>query len=172
MLKEISPRVTQTAVIGNPKNIFDYFLGSAKVAAQPLALNIVPMPINNATDIEQAIEAFSGVPNGSLLIVPDATIVVHRDLVIKLAATHRLPAVYPWRFFVAAGGLMSYGTDANDVFVQAASYVDRILKGEKAADLPVQAPTRYQTVLNAKTAKALGLNVPPSLLVRADEVIE
>ena len=111
-------------------------------------------------------------PNGGLLLPPDATTILHRDLIIALAARHRLPAVYAARFFVAAGGLMSYGTDQVDMFRQAASYVDRILRGAKPADLPVQAPTKYETTLNLKTAKALGLTVPPGLLVRADEVIE
>jgi putative ABC transport system substrate-binding protein len=104
--------------------------------------------------------------------VPDATTAVHRDLVIKLAAAHRLPAVYPWRYFVTAGGLMSYGVDEVDVFQQTVFYIDRILKGEKVANLPVQAPTKYQTVVNTKVAKALGLEIPSSLLVRADEVID
>ena len=111
-------------------------------------------------------------PNGGLLLPPDGTSIVHRELIIALAARHRLPSVYAIRFFVAAGGLMSYGTDQDEIFRQAASYVDRILRGAKPADLPVQAPTKYETSLNLKTAKALGLDVPPSLLVRADEMIE
>ncbi len=172
MLKEIAPRVTRAAVIGNPKNVFSYFLRSAEAAAPSLAIEVVPTPIDNVADIESAIEAFARAPNGGILIVPDATIVVHRDLVISLAAAHRLPAVYPWRYFVTAGGLMSYGVDVVDVFQQAATYIDRILKGEKPADLPVQAPVKYETVVNAKVAKVLGLDIPPSLLVRADEVIE
>jgi putative ABC transport system substrate-binding protein len=110
--------------------------------------------------------------NGGLLLPPDGTGTKNRDLIIALSARHRLPAVYPFRFFVAAGGLMSYGTDHVDMYRQAASYVDRILRGAKPADLPVQAPTKYETVVNLKTAKALGLTVPPSLLVRADEAIE
>jgi putative tryptophan/tyrosine transport system substrate-binding protein len=112
------------------------------------------------------------VPNGGLLLPPDSTTILNRDLIIALAARHRLPSVYTFRVFVAAGGLMSYGTDQVEIFRQAASYVDRILRGAKPADLPVQAPTKYVTSLNLKTAKALGLDVPPSLLVRADEVIE
>jgi ABC-type uncharacterized transport system substrate-binding protein len=112
------------------------------------------------------------VPNGGLLVLPDGTSIQHRDLVIALAARHRLPTVYAHRFFVAAGGLMSYSTDIIEQNRQAASYIDRILRGAKPADLPVQVPVKYETVLNLKTAKALGLDVPPSLLVRADEVIE
>jgi putative tryptophan/tyrosine transport system substrate-binding protein len=118
------------------------------------------------------IELFARIPTGGLLLPPDSTTTVHRDLVISLAARHRLPAVYSARVFVAAGGLMSYGIDRVDEFRQAASYVDRILRGANPADLPVQAPTKYETVLNLTTAKALGLEVPPSLLVRADEVID
>jgi putative ABC transport system substrate-binding protein len=114
----------------------------------------------------------AGVSDSALLLPPDTSIGLHRDLIIALTAKHRLPAVYPFRFFVAAGGLMSYGIDRPDMFRQAASYVDRILRGEKPADLPVQAPVKFETVLNLKTAKALGLDVPSTLLVRADEVIE
>ena len=121
----------------------------------------MPSPVETAADIERAIESFARVPNGGLVLPPDTTTIVHRDLIIALAARHRLPAVYPVRFFVAAGGLMSYGTDQVDMFRQAASYVDRILRGAKPADLPVQAPTKYETTLNLKTAKALGLTVPP-----------
>jgi putative tryptophan/tyrosine transport system substrate-binding protein len=112
------------------------------------------------------------VPNSGLILPPDSTTIAHRDVIIALAARHNLPAVYPLRLFVAAGGLMSYGTDQNDMFRLAASYVDRILRGDNPADLPVRAPTRFETVVNLKTAKALGLTVPPGLLVAADEVIE
>ena len=111
-------------------------------------------------------------PNGGLLLPPDGTVTSNRDLIIALAAHHRLPAVYPFRFFVAAGGLMSYGTDHIDMYRQAATYVDRILRGEKPADLPVQAPTKFETVVNLKTAAALGLTVPPGILVGADEAID
>ena len=131
------------------------------------------MPIeNNASDIERSIEGFAREPNGGLVLPPDTTTVIHRDLIITLAARHRLPAVYAIRVFVAAGGLMFYGTDFVELYRQAASYVDRILRGAKAADLPVQLPTRFETVVNLKTAKALGLTVPQGLLVAADAVIE
>ena len=126
----------------------------------------------SATDIERTIQSFARMPNGGLLMLPDSANIAHRDLLIALAAQHRLPAVYFARLFVTAGGLMSYGTGVFDVFRQAASYIDRILRGATPADLPVQAPTKYETIVNLKTAKALGLEVPPSLLVRADEVIE
>jgi putative ABC transport system substrate-binding protein len=174
MLKEIAPHLTRVAVVGNPQTVpLGYFLRAAASAAPALAIEIVPTPIENTDgDIARAIEAFATLPNGGLLVVPDTTPTAHRDLVITLAARHRLPAVYPFRLFVAAGGLMSYGTDSNDVFRLAASYVDRILRGDKPAELPVQAPTKYETVVNLKAAKAIGLDVPPSLLVRADEVIE
>ncbi|MFL6806885.1 MAG: ABC transporter substrate-binding protein [Xanthobacteraceae bacterium] len=172
MLKEIAPGLSHAALIANPKRTpYDYFVRSAKSVAQSLAIELAPTPVENAADIERVIESFAREPNGGLVVLPGAP-VENRDLVIALAARHRLPAVYPFRFFVAAGGLMSYGTDFVDQSRQAASYVDRILRGGNAADLPVQAPTKYETVLNLKTAKALGLEVPPSLLVRADEVIE
>jgi putative tryptophan/tyrosine transport system substrate-binding protein len=151
---------------------YDYFVRSAKAAAPSLALELVPSPIETSADIERTIESFAGLPEGGLVVLPDGTSNLHRDLVIGLAARHRVPAVYAHRFFVTAGGLMSYATDVIDHNRQAASYVDRILRGAKPADLPVQAPTKYETTVNLKTAKALGLDVPPSLLVRADEVIE
>jgi putative tryptophan/tyrosine transport system substrate-binding protein len=174
LLKEIAPRLTRVALVGNPKTVpFDYFQRAAAAAAPSLGIELVPTPVENAdADIERAIESFAGAPNGGLLVMPDPTLRIRRDLVIALANRHRLPAVYPFRLFVAAGGLMSYGTDQDDVFRQAAGYVDHILRGAKAADLPVQAPTKYETVVNNKTAKAIGFDIPPSLLVRADEVIE
>ena len=173
MLKEIAPRLTRVALMANPKTTpYDYFLRAAEAAAPSLAIELVPSRVETAADIERAIESFARVPNGGLVLPPDATAPSHRDLIIALAARHRLPAVYSFRFFVAAGGLMSYGTDHVDMFRQAASYVDRILRGAKPADLPVQAPTKFETVVNLKTAKALGLTVPPGLLVAADEVIE
>ena len=127
---------------------------------------------NSASDIERAIAAVASVPNGSMVVLPDSTTNVNRDLIISLAARNRLPAIYTNKFFIAAGGLMSYGIVAADQYRQAALYVDRILRGAKPSDLPVQTPTKYETVLNLKTAKALGLTVPPVLLVAADEVIE
>ena len=173
LLKEIAPHLKRTALVANPISTpYDYFVRSAKAVAPSLALDLVPSPIANAADIEHVIETFARVPDGGLLVLPDGTSIQHRDLIIALAARHRLPTVYAYRFFVAAGGLMSYGTDVIDQNRRAAAYIDRILRGAKPADLPVQAPTKYETVLNLKTAKALGLDVPPSLLVRADEVIE
>jgi putative tryptophan/tyrosine transport system substrate-binding protein len=173
MLKEIAPRLTRAALVANPKTTpYDYFLRAAKAVAPSLAIDPVPSPIETAADIERSIESFAGVPNGGLVLLPDFTTTAHRDLIIALAARYRLPSVYFARFFVAAGGLMSYGIDLVDPFRQVASYVDRILRGASPTDLPVQAPTKYQTTINLKTAKALGLTVPPGLLVAADEVIE
>ena len=174
MLKEVAPHLARVAFVANPKfRGYGYFLQFAMAAASSLAIELVPTPIGDkAADIERSIESFAQVPDGGLLFVPDATIIAHRDLVIALAARYRLPAVYPWRYFVAAGALMSYGIDNIDVVQKAASYVDRILRGAKPVELPVQAPTKFETVINLKTAKALGLDVPPSLLLGADEVIE
>jgi putative ABC transport system substrate-binding protein len=173
MLKEIAPRLARVALVANPKTVtFDYFHRAAEAVAPSLMIELVPSPIEIAADIERAIESFARVPNGGLLLPPDSTTVVHRDLIIALAGRHRLPAVYALRTFVVAGGLMSYGTNYVEMFRQAASYVDRILRGANPANLPVQAPTKYETVVNLKTAKALGLNVPAGVLVAADEVIE
>ena len=173
MLKEIAPQLSRAALVANPKTTpFDFFVRAAEAAVPTLAIELVTRPVETNADIERSIASFASTPNGGLLLVPDGTTIAHRDLIIALAARHRLPAVYSARYFVAAGGLMSYGTDRADVFRQAASYIDRILRGAKPAEIPVQAPVKYETVVNLNTAKALGLDVPPSLLVRADEVIE
>jgi putative ABC transport system substrate-binding protein len=171
MLKEIAP-ITRVALIANPKNIFDYFVQAAEPVARSLSIELVPSRVGNAAEIEHAIGSFAGKPNGGLVLPPDATTSVSRDLIIALAARYRLPAVYSFRLLVKAGGLMSYGVDFVHQNWQAASYVDRILRGEKPAYLPVQAPTKYETAVNLKTARSLGLTVPPDLLVAADEVIE
>jgi putative ABC transport system substrate-binding protein len=175
MLKEVAPDLARAALVINPKSApyVQFYLRAAQAAASSLGIDLVLAAIDNApTEIEQAIAAFARVPNGGLVLVPDTNTNLHRDLMIRLAARYRLPAVYSDRFFVTAGGLMCYSTDRADQFRTAASYVDRILRGAKATDLPVQAPTKYQTVVNLKTARALGLTVPPGLLVAADEVIE
>jgi putative ABC transport system substrate-binding protein len=173
MLKEIAPHLERVALVANPKaTAYDHFLRAAEIIAPSLAIKLVPSPVATAADIKQAIDAFAGGSKGGLLLPPDGTIILHRDLIIALAAQHKLPAVYSFHFFVSAGGLMSYGADRADLFGLAASYVDRILRGGKPADLPVQAPTKFETAVNLKTAKALGLTVPPGLLVAADEVIE
>jgi putative ABC transport system substrate-binding protein len=173
MLKEIAPQMTRAAFIGNSKVVtYDYFLRAAEPLARSLGVELVSSPIESSADVERVIELFSRTPNGGLFIPPNATSTANRDLIIALAARHRLPAVYAFRFFTADGGLMSYGIDQVDLLRRAASYVDRILRGAKAADLPVQAPTKYETVINLKTAKAIGLTVPSGMLVAADEVIE
>jgi putative tryptophan/tyrosine transport system substrate-binding protein len=173
MLKEIAPRLAHVALVAGPRTTaYDYFVRNAEAAGSSLGIEIVPTPVADAADIERGIEACSRVPNGGLLLPTDGTTIVHRDLVIALAARHNLPAIYALRLFVTAGGLMSYGTDMGEAFQQAASLVDRILRHAKPIDLPVQTPTKYQTALNLKTAKALGLTVPPGLLVATDEVIE
>jgi putative tryptophan/tyrosine transport system substrate-binding protein len=173
LLKEIAPRLERAAFIANPKTtVYDYFLRSAKELAPSLGIELVPSKVETAADIERAVASFARVPDGGLFLPPDSTTILQRDLIIELAARHRLPAVYTATYFVSAGGLMSYGIDQVDMFRQAASYVDRLLRGDKPADLPVQAPTKYETAVNLRTAKALGLTVPPGLLVAADEVIE
>jgi putative tryptophan/tyrosine transport system substrate-binding protein len=175
MLKGIAPALSRAALVINPKTAvyYEYFLRAAQASASSLAIELVFAPIENtAAEIERTVEAFAQAPNGGLLLPPDTNTIIHRDFIIALAARHRLPAVYSDRLFVEAGGLMCYSINRADQFRAAASYVDRILRGAKPADLPVQVPTKYETVINLKTAKALGLSVPPSLLVAADEVIE
>jgi putative ABC transport system substrate-binding protein len=174
LLKEIAPSVTRMAVLRDPA------VGSGtgqfaaiQTAAPTLRVEVNPVNLQDVGEIERAIAAFARSPNGGLIVTAGARTYLHRDLIVTLAARHKLPAVYNERSFVAAGtGLISYGPDFVDQYRRAATYVDRILKGEKPADLPVQAPTKYELVINLKTAKALGLTVPPSLLARADEVIE
>ena len=172
-LKQIAPSVTRAAVLRDPSQ------GSAtgqfaaiQAVAPSLRVEVNPVNMRDAGEIERAIAAFARSPNGGLILTPGGAAALHRDLIVTLAARHKLPAVYNERSFIAAGGLISYGPDFVDMYRQAAGYVDRILKGEKPADLPVQAPTKYELVVNLKTAKALGLEIPPSLLARADEVIE
>lgn len=173
MLKEIAPSLAHVALVANPKvTAYDYFLRAAQAAAPSLAIEIVPSPIESAGDIERVIDSVARVPNSGLLLPPDSTTITHRDLIVALAARHRLPAVYSLRPFVIAGGLMSYEIDVVEIFRLAATYADRILRGATPAELPVQAPTKYETIVNLKTAKVLGLDVPPSLILRADEVIE
>jgi putative tryptophan/tyrosine transport system substrate-binding protein len=175
MLKEIAPQITRVALLGNPKTAayYDYLLHVAETVAPSLGVELIAARIeSDVADIERAIGAIASAPNGSMVVAPDSTTNVNRDLIIRLAARYRLPAVYSNKFFVAAGGLMYYGVAAVEQYRQAALYVDRILRGAKPNDLPVQTPTKYETVVNLKTAKALGLTVPPGLLVAADEVIE
>jgi len=173
LLKQIAPGVTRVAVLRDATLAAAMSLFAAMQAVAPsLGVEVIPVNMRNAGEIEQSVETFARSPNGGLIPVGSAAVVRHRELILTLAARHKLPAVYWERFFVAAGGLMSYGPDLVEQFRQAAGYVDRILKGEKPADLPVQAPTKFQLVINLTTAKALGLEIPPMLLARADEVIE
>jgi putative tryptophan/tyrosine transport system substrate-binding protein len=174
MLKDIAPRLARVAFVINPKTapFYNYYLRAAEPLSQSLGIALVPSFVETPTEINRAIESFARVPNGGLLVPPDITTFADRDLIIALAARHSLPAVYSFRLIVLAGGLMSYGIDLVDTCRQAGFYVDRILRGDKPADLPVQAATRFETALNLKTAKALGLAAPPALLVAADEVIE
>jgi putative ABC transport system substrate-binding protein len=173
LLKQIAPGVVRAAVLRNPATpTGPAQFGVIQAVAPSLRVEVNPVDMRDAGEIERAVAAFARSPNGGLIVTAGAGAQVHRNLIIALAARHKLPAVYYERSFVAAGGLVSYGPDYVDQFRRAAGYVDRILKGEKPADLPVQAPTKYELVVNLKTAKALGLSVPPSLLARADEVIE
>jgi putative ABC transport system substrate-binding protein len=173
LLKQIAPDVTRAAILRDPTQGSGTGLFAAIQAVGPsLRVEVSPVSTPNAGEIERAVAAFARSPNGGLIVTPGAPTLLHRDLIITLAARHKLPAVYYERFFPAAGGLISYGPDQVDQYRRAAGYVDRILKGEKPGDLPVQAPVQYETVLNLKTAKALGLNVPQTVLARADEVIE
>jgi ABC-type uncharacterized transport system substrate-binding protein len=172
-LKDIAPGVTRTAIIANPKNPNTaLYLRAIEPAAKAFALQLTVTPVNDAAEIERTIAAFAGEPNGGLLVMPDPLTITHRELIVALAARHRLPAAYPYRFFATSGGLMSYGIDRVDLYRRAAAYVDRVLKGAKAGDLPIQQPTKFELVINLKTVKALGLTVPPKLLFTADEVIE
>jgi putative tryptophan/tyrosine transport system substrate-binding protein len=174
ILKEVGPRVTRVAIMHNPQTApyAGAMLRSIETAGPVFAIQPIAMPIRDAGTIENAIEAFAREINSGLLVLPDVTTTVHEQLIVKLAVQHRMPAIYPWRHYVTAGGLMSYAVDLLELWRRSASYVDRILKGEKPADLPVQAPTKYELVINLKAAKALGLTVSEALLVRADEVIE
>ena len=173
LLKEIAPRVTRVAVIRDPNiSAGTGQFGAIQGAASSLGFELIAVNPREASEIERAIAAFARTSNGGLITTGSALATIHRDLIIGLAAKHKLPAVYYRRVFPASGGLVSYGPDIIDPSRRAAGYVDRILKGEKPADLPVQAPSKYELVVNLKTAKALGLTIPPAVLARADEVIE
>jgi len=173
LLKEIVPQLKQAAVLRDPaiaSGAGQYAVIQA--VAPSLGVELRAVGVGDAGEIERAITAFARSSNSGLIVTGSTLAAVHRDLIVTLAARHRLPAVYPFRYFAASGGMISYGPNSIDPFRRAVGYVDRILKGEKPADLPVQAPTKYELVINLKTAKALGLEVPPTLLARADEVIE
>jgi putative ABC transport system substrate-binding protein len=173
LLKEIAPGLTRAAVLRDPgiaSGIGQF--GAVQIVAPSMGVELSPVDVRDAGEIERAVTAFARGSNGGMIVTSSGTAIIHRQTITALAARHRLPAVYSDRGSVIAGGLISYGPDRLDQFRRTAGYVDRILKGEKPADLPVQAPTKYELVVNLKTAKALGLTVPDTLLARADEVIE
>jgi len=173
LLKEIAPRMVRAAILRDattPQGIGQF--GAIQAVAPSLGVEVRPIDVHDAAEIERAVTTFARSANGGLIVTGSAMTALHRGLIITLAAQHKLPALHWERFFVIDGGLISYGPDSIDPHRRAAGYVDRILKGEKPADMPVQAPTKYQLVINLKTAKALGLTVPPALLAQADEVIE
>jgi putative ABC transport system substrate-binding protein len=173
LLKEIAPGVTRVAVLRDPTVAAGIGqLGAMQSVAPSFGVELSPLDVRDPNEIEGAIATFGLRPNGGLIVLANPLAVVHRDLIITLAARYRLPAVFPLHFFVTNGGLISYGPDTIDPYRRAAVYVDRILKGEKPSDLPVQAPTKYELAINLKTAKALGLEIPATILARADEVIE
>ena len=173
-LKQTAPHVTRVALVFNPQSapFADLFLRPVEAAAPSFAVTPIAAAVRAADDLDRVFDALAREANGGLMVLPDIGMTNHREALIALAAHHRVPAVYPFRYFAASGGLMSYGTDMAEVFRRAAGYVDRILKGEKPADLPIQSPTKYELVINLKTAKALGLAIPPTLLALANEVIE
>jgi putative ABC transport system substrate-binding protein len=173
LLKEIAPAVKRVAVLRDPAiSAGTGQFGSIQTAAPSLGVELTPINVRDATEIERSVTAFARSGNGGLIVTTSASVLAHRTLIISLAARHKLPAVYYARFYVTGGGLASYGPDYVDQYRRAAEYVDRILRGEKPADLPVQAPTKYELMINLKTAKALGIDVPPTLLATAHEVIE
>jgi putative ABC transport system substrate-binding protein len=173
IFNEVAPGVSRVAFVIHPETPAHVgFLHAAQAAAPPLKINLTALAVHNAAEIESGVAEFAKQPNGGLIVAPHAVTVEHRNVILRMAARHRLPGLYPLRNFATDGGLIAYGTNPIDPFREGASYVNRILKGEKPGDLPVQFPTKYELVINLKTAKALGIIVPPSLLTRADEVIE
>jgi putative ABC transport system substrate-binding protein len=173
LLKEIAPHVVRVGVMRDSAIASQIgLLGGIQAVAPTLGVEFQPIDLSDPAEIERAVEAFAREPNGGLIVVPSARAVLRRAQIVTIAARHRLPAVYPFRYFVANGGLLSYGVDTVHVYQEVARYVDRILKGEKPSDLPVQTSKKYELSINIRTAKALGLTVPPTLLARADEVIE
>ncbi len=172
LLKTIEPSLTRAIVLRDVDTTGAGQFGAIQAAARSIGVEVSPTGVRNTSDIENAVMEFARVPKGGLVVTGSAPAAVHRDLIITLAGRHRLPAIYPFRYFAHSGGLLSYGPATIDPYIRAADYVDRILKGEKPGNLPVQAPTKYELVINMKTAKALGLDVPRPLLATADEVIE
>jgi putative ABC transport system substrate-binding protein len=173
MLKEVVPSITRVAVLQNPDHpAWSAYQRAVGEIAQPMGVEVVPAPANNPAEITAVLDAFAQKPNGALIVLPSAIGTRHRDVIASAALRHRLPSIYSLRMYPASGGLMSYGVLQPEVYVQAATYVDRILKGAKPGELPVQAATKFEMVINLKTANALGITVPATMLGRADEVIE
>src|SRR5262249_8183098 len=172
-LKDMAPQTRRVLLVTLAEHpALPGFLRTITALESSSGVKATPAGVRHAAEIERAVDDFTRGPNGRLIVLPSQIATTHRELIIALAPRHRLPAIYPWRDFPESGGLSSYGIDTVDMFRRAASYVDRILRGEKPTDLPVQAPTKYELVINLKTASTLGLDVPPTLLARADEVIE
>jgi ABC-type uncharacterized transport system substrate-binding protein len=172
LVKGIAPNITRVAYLFNPNTAPLIYARAVETAARSLSGKLIAAEVRNADEIEGVIEHFAREPDGALLVLPDLFTTTNRQSIVALTARYRLPAIYPFRYFIASGGLMSYGTETLETYRQAASYVSRVLKGENPGDLPVQAPSKYELVINLKTAKALGIEIPPALLARADEVIE
>ena len=173
LLKEVAPGVKRIAILIDPRTpTGTLYVRAVEAAAATLRLPLTTARVRDGAEIEQAIGAFARESSGGLILPPGPLQAIHRELIVKLAARHRLPAIYPWRYMAADGGLMSYGPDVLDMYRRAAAYVDRILKGERPADLPIQASTKFELVVNLKTAKAIGLTIPELFLLRANEVIE
>ena len=173
-LKQLAPRVTRVALVFNPQSapFADLFLRPIEAAAASFSVMPIGAAVRDPTDVDRMFDMLAREPNGGLMVLPDISMTNYREAIIALAARQQVPAVYPFRYFAASGGLMSYGTDVTEVFRRAAAYVDRVLKGTTPGELPIQAPTKYELIINLKTAKALGLTIPPGLLAIADEVIE
>ena len=173
-LKQTAPRVTRVALVFNPQSApyADLFLRPVEAAAPSFSVTPIAAAVRDTADVDRVFDALVHEPNGGLMVLPDISMTNYREAIVALAARHRVPAIYPFRFFATSGGLMSYGTDVVEIFRRAAGYVDRILKGTSPGELPIQAPSKYELVINLKTAKALGLELPPTLVARADEVIE
>jgi putative ABC transport system substrate-binding protein len=173
-LKQTAPRVTRVALVFNPQSapFADMFLQPVEAVAASFSVVPIKAAVHDPDDVDRVFDALAREPNAGLIVLPDISMTNYREAIVALAARHRMPAIYPFRFFATSGGLMSYGTDVTEVFRRAAAYVDRIFKGTSPGELPIQAPNKYELVINLKTAKLLGLEVPPAVLARADEVIE
>jgi len=172
LLKEVAPSTKRVALLYNPQTHTGQHFQSIETVSRAVAIDTIRAPFSNAVDIERALGSFAREPNGGVLVLPDNSTNLHRDWICTLAARNRLPSIYPFRRFLSSGGLIYYGADTKDLYSKLAGYVDRILKGSKPADLPVQMPTRFELVINLRSARALSLNIPPTLLANADEVIE